>query len=370
MLSNPTTKLTGVIKGGSYPPQDVVESAVKGRIPKYVSTTSIYKLSMQRYTEINNELRVYYNPYFTKFMEDIAYNNSFQKDQCKVNALLMLRFGHPNDGSTTEIIDYNDCFHSSAKIPFKQPISIPMFIIEYLRYFQSLPQIRFEVNITDLVGLSIKNGQTELINFFGAGKYAPNNFLVGLLWLYYCFLTDKGNLNEVVMYASSMRVMYILVGAHAFQYAVNCCDIPQQYKLATYSKMYSNLFTIPPQCMDAFINIIDAENEQIANNQCLITSPDYYTNINLLRSLYDVAISVRKHVMTKMLELGTYDTSAVSQCNPSAKCERSKRVINEKRTTPLKAKSATMRNQRVKSYTPYKRGGKTKRRPKKMRLFL
>ena len=286
---NTNVMLLGVAKGDGYPAEtDMLKAHTSGN--KYINTTSIYKLSFQKYKSIVSA-GIFYNPYFTRFMEDLAFNNSFSSGTSKINATLYLRFAHPFSGNPENVaerngVDYNECLTPADNLKLTLPPT-PINTIAYMYYFYYL---NYAEKLT-YSGTSTKDGlkfcmkiqlpgvaiPAEITNLYSGGKYAYYHVAVMLIWLYYLYLTNPSVINIYFIANSAMRNMQSLVDVGVFTYFSgtsstaedNCLMLLEEfskYKTNGGDYNYINFFTIIPAVLDEMLIMLRLETDSIHTN--------------------------------------------------------------------------------------------------------
>jgi hypothetical protein len=138
MNANPSIHFAGVFKGNGVPSE-------AGGDASEISSNTIYKLNLSRPAWLLEQGYVY-NPFFTTFFEDIAFNLELDRENCaKLN--VFLRFGHvPATHGTGEcdrillqvqLNDQNDDFPEFV-LPPRRFQRLEPFYIMYMLYFDCL----------------------------------------------------------------------------------------------------------------------------------------------------------------------------------------------------------------------------------------
>jgi len=131
MEDYPNIFFSGIVKG------DAIQDSVNQN--EHIVSCIIYKLNLSKPHKLFNE-KLYYNPYFTNFFEDIAFNhNLFYKNnqKCYINNNFFLRFGHTESAKYKP--DFNDTFN---KIEYKKIDGVVPIFLMYILFFVSLYENR------------------------------------------------------------------------------------------------------------------------------------------------------------------------------------------------------------------------------------
>jgi hypothetical protein len=183
--------LCGIDKGAA-----ITQDTIAGK-PILYNTHSIYKLTMQRIHRLHS-LNIFYNPFFTRFLEDLTFNaiiKGYTLAVKKINLTFMhchyhLRFIH------NEYIDNEDCFPEKVGRCYiindsgdETPINIQAIEPIYLMY------IIYLHIITDMKYLSIAYRKKDNIPTFvyndvdylyvSKGKYSKFHNILYLFYLSY-----------------------------------------------------------------------------------------------------------------------------------------------------------------------------------------
>lgn len=129
-----------------------------------LDSIAIYKLNMSKPVELFNK-RYFYNPYFTTFFEDMAFNFYFKNNKQSYKSLKHhLRFGHKTT-DPTKTRDYEDEFELDFK---KIKIDgIPPIFIMYLLYFICL----YDLKDPRFLSIAYDNDYIPYFTFFETQPY-------------------------------------------------------------------------------------------------------------------------------------------------------------------------------------------------------
>ena len=148
-------------------------------------TYSVYKLNLQQsYLLYKNGKQ--YNPYFTRFFEDIHFN---LLNNCIKYNKYYLRFGHLPETNIKNQEDYNDYFksyilQSSVRIPYSQPVYMMYFHFFYV--CRDILELTFEKKNKHFIFHLAYNDKKPEINPFSTNKYSTYAFILyKLLAIFY-----------------------------------------------------------------------------------------------------------------------------------------------------------------------------------------
>jgi len=120
-----------------------------------VDSVAIYKLNMSRPVELYKN-QYFYNPFFTSFFEDMAFNYTLLLNKQSYKSLAYhIRFGHQSSNSTKKgRDDYEDTFENVNSINITGVL--PVFLM-YLLYFVGL----YDLKDTKFLSISYDNDTEE-----------------------------------------------------------------------------------------------------------------------------------------------------------------------------------------------------------------
>lgn len=175
-----------------------------------VNSTAIYKLNLAKPHKLV-KLNYYYNPYFTRFYEDIGFNILFNnKKHIKKYSKYMLHFGHFDQPPTKcyNNKDYNVSFESKDekfwnkyKIEGIEPVYI-MYLLFFVCFFEKHHdkiKINLDVRNAQIVLIKITYNNNDLLSYPLQTKYKKYHFIYYFSVFLYLWKIGKNPANLCIL---------------------------------------------------------------------------------------------------------------------------------------------------------------------------